>query len=124
MADELGTTLENLNEELTKLTNQISKLDEKEYSTQVLKRNKANLEKRIKLKEEEMEVETSTLEVKKEILEDLNKGSQSLGVLANKLKGSVGNSVNGFQGFFGSMGKIFDQSPFALLGGTFGLMRK
>ena len=36
MADELGTTLENLNEELTKLTNQISKLDEKEYSTQVL----------------------------------------------------------------------------------------
>ncbi len=124
MADELGTTLENLNEELTKLTNQISKLDEKEYSTQVLKRNKANLEKRIKLKEEEMEVETSTLEVKKEILEDLNKGSQSLGVLANKLKGSVGNSVKGFQGFFGSMGKIFDQSPFALLGGTFGLMRK
>ena len=85
MADELGTTLENLNEELTKLTNQISKLDEKEYSTQVLKRNKANLEKRIKLKEEEMEVETSTLEVKKEILEDLIKGSQSLGVLANKL---------------------------------------
>tara|TARA_Y100000310_G_scaffold300025_1_gene335367 strand:- start:574 stop:2235 length:1662 start_codon:yes stop_codon:yes gene_type:complete len=125
MADELETTIENLTKQLNDLTNQLSNLKGKDWAAiGLLNIKKRNLEDLIKLEEEKIEVETSTLEAKKEILEDLNKGSQSLGVLANKLKGSVGDSVKGFQGFFGSMGKIFDQSPFALLGGTFGLMRK